>query len=152
MYCPKCGSQSADDVKFCSNCGFDIDAFKGRSQTAAASTVREQMTFSEAISVCMKKYVTFNGRASRAEYWWFFLFFFILNAVATLVDSSEALSGLISLVLFLPHLAVYVRRLHDTNHSGWWVLIAFTVIGLIPLFIWLVQIGDPLENGYGQPV
>ena len=87
------------------------------------------MTFSEAISTCFKKYATFSGRADRSEYWWFILFYFIvsfaagmLDVLAGSTDGTNMWSGIASLVFFLPNLSVAVRRCHDTNHSGWWIL------------------------------
>lgn len=87
--------------------------------------------FGEAISVCLNGYATFSGRASRSEYWYFVLFqvFVVLASVA--VDKSilrfefersfpYPFSTLICLALFVPSLATNVRRLHDTNRSGWW--------------------------------
>jgi len=59
------------------------------------------------------------------------------------------LSYLANLGLFLPSLAVAVRRLHDTNRSGWWYLIAFTIIGIIPLIIWFATRGTIGDNQYG---
>ena len=151
MFCPKCGRQNPDDARFCSSCAFDISAYKTGSGYSYANSGSGSMTFAQAISLCMRKYATFEGRASRSEYWWFILFQFLLNLGASIVDDSGTLNGVVTLVLFLPGFSVYVRRLHDTDHSGWWVLISFTVIGLIPLFIWLVSMGDPLPNRYGTP-
>ncbi|WP_424202938.1 DUF805 domain-containing protein [Acinetobacter venetianus] len=62
----------------------------------------------------------------------------------------DAISGLVSLAFFLPGLAVGVGRLHDVDRSGWWVLIAFTIIGLIPLLIWMVSETKPERNQWGQ--
>ena len=59
------------------------------------------------------------------------------------------LSTITSLILLLPSLAVATRRLHDTDRSGWWILIAFTVIGIIPLLIWYVTDTKDEENIYG---
>lgn len=150
MFCPKCGKQSPDGAKFCSNCGFDIGSVAGI-QYPYANSGSAQMTFAQAISVCMRKYVTFDGRASRSEYWWFILFQFLINLGASIIDDSGMLNSLATLALFLPAFSVCVRRLHDTDHSGWWSLISITVIGIIPLFIWLVSMGDPMPNRYGNP-
>lgn len=83
------------------------------------------MTFVESISTCLKKYVTFKGRASRSEFWWFYLFNFLCGIVAGLLDKAigiSVISTVVSLGLFLPGLAVAVRRCHDSDHSGWWVI------------------------------
>ena len=133
------------------------------------------MNFIQSISTCMRKYVTFSGRATRSEFWWFFLFTILVNLAATSQASSFVpilldgqvmtenessyflnnffflyLSTITSLILLLPSLAVAVRRLHDVGRSGWWILIAFTVIGIIPLLIWYVTDTKDEENVYGQ--
>jgi uncharacterized membrane protein YhaH (DUF805 family) len=95
------------------------------------------MNFGQAISTCFAKYATFSGRASRPEFWWFFLFQILVSIVASMI--SEMLSGLASLALVLPSLAVGARRLHDIGKSGWWQLIMLTVIGLLVLIYWWVQ-------------
>ncbi len=96
------------------------------------------MTFQESIKTCLTKYVDFVGRASRSEYWWFVLFNIGLSVVVSLV--SQNLGYLVSLALFLPGLAAAVRRLHDTNRSGWWMLIGFVpLVGGIILIVFLAQ-------------
>ena len=90
------------------------------------------MGFGEAVRTCMRKYVDFYGRASRAEYWWFLLFAILVDIVAGILDSTlwpsagsrttGPLGGLASLALFLPLLAVFVRRMHDLDRTGWWAL------------------------------
>ena len=98
------------------------------------------MTFGESISICFKKYATFDGRASRSEYWWFVLFTFLVSMGTGII--SETLSGLFSLAVLLPSLAVGARRLHDTDRSGWFLLLwIIPVIGWIVLVIWAIQEG-----------
>jgi uncharacterized membrane protein YhaH (DUF805 family) len=102
----------------------------------------------------MKQYADFNGRARRKEYWMFFLFniivSFILGAIDTTIGTYGALSGLYALAVFIPSLAVGVRRLHDSGKSGWMLLVAFIpVIGFIWLLILLIMEGTPGENQYG---
>ena len=117
------------------------------------------MNFSDSVATCLKKYVDFNGRALRSEYWWFVVFQIVvgfgIGLASGLFALSEAtakgLSGLFSLAMLLPSLAVAARRLHDVNRSGWWQLIAFTIIGLIPLLYWLCVEGDATANEYGPP-
>tara|TARA_B100000029_G_C17181830_1_gene817263 strand:- start:170 stop:541 length:372 start_codon:yes stop_codon:yes gene_type:complete len=109
---------------------------------------------------CVKKYANFNGRASRSEFWWFQLFYIIVIFVAVIfdsmyVDNSQAMGPveLIStLILLLPAISVTARRLHDVGRSGWWMLVAITVIGLIPLFIWYVSVGTKSKNKYGPSI
>ncbi len=96
------------------------------------------MTFGESISTCFSKYAAFNGRASRSEYWWFLLFTFLASLATGIV--SDTLSALFSLGVLLPSLAVGARRLHDTNRSGWFLLIwLIPVIGWIVLIVWTTQ-------------
>jgi uncharacterized membrane protein YhaH (DUF805 family) len=107
----------------------------------------------DAIKSVLTNYTNFAGRARRAEYWWFFLFSSLLNMFFSQVLPSstgvQLLSWLISLALLLPSIAVGVRRLHDTGKSGWLLLIALTIIGVIPLIIFLATPGNPDSNKYG---
>jgi len=103
------------------------------------------MTFQESITTCFKKYADFNGRASRSEYWWFALFIVIVSIVLSMI--SNEVSGLFSLATLLPSIAAAARRLHDTNRSGWWQLIAFIpIIGWIVLIVFLAQEGKSAED------
>lgn len=108
----------------------------------------------------LKNYATFTGRARRKEYWMFTLFNFIVLAVLSILDgalglvSYEAgvgvLSGLYSLVVLLPSLAVLVRRLHDTDRSGWWVLISLVpLIGVIVLLVFTCLDSKTGDNRFG---
>jgi uncharacterized membrane protein YhaH (DUF805 family) len=98
------------------------------------------MTFGESISVCFKKYVGFDGRAARSEFWWFALFTFLVSLAVGIV--SQSLSSLFSLAVLLPSLAVGARRLHDTDRSAWFLLLwLIPVIGWIILIVWAIQEG-----------
>jgi uncharacterized membrane protein YhaH (DUF805 family) len=111
------------------------------------------MTFSEAVRDGFAQYVTFIGRSSRSAYWWWYLFSLIAVVVALLIDlalGTRIISGLVSLALLLPNLAVLVRRLHDTGHSGWWILISLVpLIGAIVLLVFTVQASVP-PNKWGD--
>ena len=148
MFCPKCGKENSNDVKFCSSCGVNISA--PNLVAPPTGVASEQMTFGKSISTCFAKYVDFKGRASRPEFWWFYLFTVILTWGSILVDSSQILSTIISLATFLPTFAAGSRRLHDTNKSGWWQLLMLTIIGLIPLVIWWSSKGTDQDNQYGS--
>ncbi len=83
------------------------------------------MGFSDAVGSCFSNYATFTGRASRSEYWYFVLFQALANLIVGIIAAragSNLLGGLVELALFLPALAVGVRRLHDIDKSGWWLL------------------------------
>ncbi|WP_416907318.1 MAG: DUF805 domain-containing protein [Polymorphobacter sp.] len=111
----------------------------------------------------LRKFATFGGRAPRAEFWWFWLFSVLLIGAATVVDfaliGAEALAafgvgplgGLAALALMLPSLAVQVRRLHDQEKSGWFILIGLIpFIGGLILFWFNLQRGTPGTNIYGE--
>jgi uncharacterized membrane protein YhaH (DUF805 family) len=99
------------------------------------------MDFQEAVRTCFAKYFDIEGEASRPEFWWFFLFVGVINFALAVV--SNKLSGLFSLVVLVPFIAVTIRRLHDTNRSGWWLLSWFVpVVGWLILVFLLVQEGD----------
>jgi uncharacterized membrane protein YhaH (DUF805 family) len=101
----------------------------------------------------LKKYVQFSGRARRAEFWWFNLVNLIASLVLSFVDAQVGtvfIGLLYSFAVFLPALGVFVRRLHDTDRSGWWLLLSFIpVIGVIVLIVFAAQEGSPGVNGYG---
>lgn len=104
------------------------------------------MTFTDAIGTCFKKYVDFDGCASRSEFWWWVLFTVLVTLVCQRV--SYGLSGVFSLATLLPSIAVGVRRLHDTDRSGWWELFYFLpIIGWIILIVFWVEPGH--ANRYG---
>ncbi|ABO24857.1 DUF805 domain-containing protein [Shewanella loihica] len=101
----------------------------------------------------LKKFADFTGRARRKEFWMFTLFYIIFYAVAATIDVVTGLymlSGIFSLALLIPTLAISARRLHDTGRSGWWQLIGLIpLIGAIVLIVFYVQ--DSVEgNEYGE--
>ncbi len=113
--------------------------------------------FADQTIICFKKYSTFKGRAPRKEYWYFYLFTLIVSLLTYFIDVSIFrkdpdgilfINAFFSMVTLLPSLAAGCRRLHDVNKSGWWQLIAFTVIGLIPLIIWLASKPVKEKNNY----
>lgn len=112
-------------------------------------------SFTEAVKVCFQKYATFKGRASRSEYWWFTLFSSLLGALGGGLESAmgsdgQALSALFGIATFLPTLSVSVRRLHDTNRSGWWIggfYLALLPFGLALGF--LATAGESAHPGTG---
>ena len=116
----------------------------------------------EAVKTCLGKYVDFTGRARRAEFWFFELFVVLVIVVPAFlvflmgVDHGPAmillllLWSVMCLALFLPGLAVSVRRLHDTNSSGWWYFIAFVpYVGGLILLVWYCLPGTKGPNRFG---
>jgi uncharacterized membrane protein YhaH (DUF805 family) len=102
----------------------------------------------------LKKYVTFSGRARRTEYWMFLLFSVIASIVLSVVDgvigTAPVLGALYSLGVLLPSLAVSVRRLHDTDRSGWWLLLGLIpLVGPIALLVFFCFEGTREENRFG---
>ena len=114
----------------------------------------------------LRKYAVFSGRARRTEYWTFTLVNIVVATLLAFVDNSSValtvstgvtaaygvgiLSSLYSLAVLVPHLAVTVRRLHDTGRSGWWWLIGLVpVIGAVVLIIFAAQDSQPDSNEYG---
>jgi uncharacterized membrane protein YhaH (DUF805 family) len=109
----------------------------------------------------LKKYAVFGGRARRKEYWYFVLFNIIIIIVLTFIDvmtgtyNQQAniglLSGIYILVVLIPGIGVAVRRLHDTDRSGWWLLIGLIpLIGGIVLLVFMLQDSKPGANQYGS--
>ncbi|PWK59889.1 DUF805 domain-containing protein [Roseicyclus mahoneyensis] len=113
------------------------------------------MDFMTSVRTCLGKYATFSGRAQRSEYWWFVLFNFIgsiiLNIIDTAIIGVPALSIIWALGLLLPALSVSVRRMHDLDKSGWWILVAFIpLLGFILIIYWFVQRGTEGPNRFGS--
>jgi uncharacterized membrane protein YhaH (DUF805 family) len=116
------------------------------------------MNFPQAVTSCFRKYAVFSGRASRSEYWYWILFYALCQLAANILDavflqspSSQLFSRLFGLIVFLPLLAVEVRRLHDVDRSGWWLLISLTIVGIIyPLLVWKCRKGTVGPNRFGD--
>ncbi|MEM9988908.1 MAG: DUF805 domain-containing protein [Pseudomonadota bacterium] len=129
-------------------------------QTGSAASHR-QVGFQEAISLFFNNYLNFEGRSSRGAYWWAALFMLLVDIATSIIDgvlfgftfeNMEPIGTLVFLAILLPSIAVGVRRLHDIGKSGWWSLIAFTVIGLIPLIYWACQPGERQDNRFGPDI
>ena len=111
----------------------------------------------------LKYFIKFNGRSCRTESRYFLIFNIIIGLTAGLIDmimgfTIEIIPGIPTLILseitrgilILPNVSLVIRRLHDINKSGWWMLLFFTIVGLIPMFYWLYfKEGDQSENNYG---
>ena len=118
------------------------------------------MNFKEAIISGFQHYVGFEGRAARSEYWYWVLFIVLLSIVALLIDLTmfgfnttgvNPISSIVSLATLLPNVAVSVRRLHDIDRSGWWVLLVLIpLIGGIVLLVWACMRGTVGMNRFGS--
>jgi uncharacterized membrane protein YhaH (DUF805 family) len=111
----------------------------------------------------IRKYAVFGGRARRAEYWWYGLFYGLLAVGTTIADivifgipnlfsgsGVGMFTGLLGMALLIPSFAVTVRRLHDTDRSGWWVLLGLIpLVGGLILLIWFCMRGTQGHNNYG---
>ncbi len=134
------------------------------------------MGFGEAIKTCFGKYASFTGRARRSEFWWFFLFWWLGTVIFNLIDNAAGLVlnfgsdtietsggvitftssglGILStiwgLALVLPFISVAVRRLHDTNRSGWWWWIQLIpCVGFIVILVFMLLDSTPGDNRFG---
>lgn len=129
------------------------------------------MSFTEAVRTCISKYATFDGRATRSEFWWFYLFIVIVSAIgyvpflilAALGSGDSGVSTIFTILsviwmvlwviamvaLIIPQLAVGCRRLHDRGQSGWLQLLLLVPCGNIVLIVFWVMEGTPGDNAYG---
>ena len=109
------------------------------------------MNFSESLNTCLKKYFVFEGRASRSEYWWFQLIVSPSYFISTFLENEISYLFLgITLFTLIPAISAGVRRLHDTNRSGFFLLISFIpFIGGIILLFFLIPEGTKGKNKFG---
>jgi uncharacterized membrane protein YhaH (DUF805 family) len=109
--------------------------------------------FGEAISQAFQNLFTFNGRASRSAYWWYALLLFIIAIVLDIIGAAagtKAISYLAEVVVLVLSLALQVRRLHDTNRSGfWWFIGLIPLVGAIILIVFNCLPGTPGPNKFG---
>ena len=104
------------------------------------------------LDIITKHYFDFKGREGRKVFWLFTLNMFIINFILGLI-SAGFLSIIVSIAIFFPSLGLSVRRLHDINFSGWWVLIGFVpLIGVVALIVLACIPGTDGENKYGSVV
>ena len=113
-------------------------------------------------AAAMRRYFEISGRSNRYEFWMFMLFYLIFGAIAAAIDvrllahpltqGTGVAGGIVSLAHFIPSLTVGIRRLHDTERSGWWMLLMFLpLIGIIWLIVLWCFEGTLGNNNYGPP-
>ena len=131
------------------------------------------MSFTDAVRTCISKFATFDGRATRSEFWWFSLFAALVGFIGyvpililTIIGASSndgAISSIFTILtvifwivwlivviaLYIPLLAVGCRRLHDRGQSGWLQLLYLVPCGSIVLIVFFVMEGTPGDNAYG---
>ncbi len=126
------------------------------------SSIQTTPTTWEFMTMPLHKYVDFSGRSRRSEYWWFQVFQVLVGIAFSIVEASfgamgantvgsilEGFSDIFSLAMFIPSIAVGVRRLHDIGRSGWWLLLVFTIIGIVVLLVWHCTDSEPGSNKWG---
>jgi uncharacterized membrane protein YhaH (DUF805 family) len=135
MLCKTCGKEVDSSLEFCGSCGAAISsdarinpyAPPKSSVDPPAAQTKGVFWYVEVL----KKYAVFTGRARRKEYWMFTLFNVLIVIVLSLIEGitglasngeASILTGVYQLGILVPSIAVGVRRMHDTNHSGWWIL------------------------------
>ena len=159
MKCLTCGNDNPADAQFCGGCGVSL-SISTSSGIGIGTAELPMVSFPQAINLGFKNYFKFSGRATRAENWWWALFTVLAGIVLAVVDTltgtmgmfgdSGLLGGLFELGVIVPSLALGVRRLHDINRTGWWLLLLFVpVIGWIVLIVWAIKRGDKGPNKYG---
>ena len=116
---------------------------------------QKQVSFVDAVKRAVTvNYFNFEGRASRSEFWWFNLFGFLLSVILMAIlgngTTGTVVRGIVSLALFMPSLGLSVRRMHDINRSGWWILISLIpIVGWIIYLVWACKPSDATPNQYG---
>ncbi|WP_188578348.1 DUF805 domain-containing protein [Azorhizobium oxalatiphilum] len=136
--------------------GYSGSAYGHGAYGAAGWAPPPSVDMKDAILTAFNKYATFSGRASRSEFWYFLLFTTVVGFALGLVDLGltrgdfSPLSNLFSLAVLLPSIAQSVRRLHDCDRSGWWVLLALVpLVGIIVLIVFWAQRGTAGPNRFG---
>ena len=177
-FCGNCGSQFGKDEKFCPSCGNatgstgtqqseqGAESGQGSQQTSSSdlsflrvSSMEDAITLFQEyfLDIVLKKFALFSGRARRREFWTFTLIGLIIGIALAILSAIPILGFIFSLVswvfllaVFIPSLALSIRRLHDTNRSGFKLLFGLIpIVGLVLLIIWAAKEGMPEENQYG---
>lgn len=169
-FCRQCGSVVSDQAGQCGQCGAPIQSVSGQSvpgqsmpnQSGAATAATPASTTApfDYYIRAFHLYAEFRGRASRPAFWYFVLFDVLFGIGFSIIDEifhpdffghvDAELNSLYNLLTLLPSIAVLVRRLHDTDRSGWLALLMLIpVLGWIPLIIFLCQPSDTAVNQHG---
>lgn len=150
MFCEKCGAQLPDGSKFCTSCG----AAQNPVYSPRNSGDTYQLTFTDSIRLFFWRYADFNGRSRRCEFWYVMLFTGIISSVLSGLGKNSVffslVSGVWSLAILVPTIALSFRRLHDVGKSGaWYLWNLLPVAGKIILLIQYIADSAPGANQYG---
>ena len=154
MKCSTCGTDNPANARFCGNCRQSLVEESTAGSVGVETAESTEVGFTTAVKLGFQRYVDFSGRSIRSEYWWWLLFTALGGIVASIIDAAAEASGTIWLLflfaMIIPNIAISVRRLHDINRSGWWLLLhcPFLMgIGSFLLFIWacMPSKADPHE-------
>jgi uncharacterized membrane protein YhaH (DUF805 family) len=126
----------------------------------ASDAPHRKVEFGEAAQLLVKNYATFQGRSSRGAYWWAWFITFLIALALSVIDRGlgaapgmGVLGSLFGIAILLPSVAIGVRRLHDTDKSGWWMLFALVpVAGWVILLVLFLMPGERETNTYGPDV
>ena len=158
MYCIKCGNEINSNSKFCKYCGqkvsFNKKLKEGDNETGKLNDTQIQKTKKiNYYLMAFKKFGVFNGRSSRREYWTFFMWNIIIGLSLAFIEgvlgiysesNESVLYSIYELIIFIPSLSLGVRRMHDVNKRGWYILLP------IYNFILTLRKGDKGDNQYGS--
>lgn len=149
VFCRGCGKEIHITAPTCPNCGApQASTSNAGSISFPLSSSGGKYGFFDWYTNVLKQYAVFTGRASRKEYWMFILLnlivAFAVGVIGGVLGGSRALSNIYALAVFIPGLAVAIRRLHDTDRSGWWILLPIVNI------VFLALPGQQSDNRFGQ--
>lgn len=155
MFCPKCGNLLNDNEKYCRSCGAKVERSESKVNAPCdhphGTTELPPVTLGEAVRLFFTRYVDFEGRSRRSEFWGAQLALWVCSALVNLVLRDSMLTSFWSLATFLPGLAVSIRRLHDIGKS--WVYYLWNLLpvaGQIILLYYYCKDSEPHANAWGE--
>lgn len=150
-YCSNCGIKRVGNDKFCPQCGFKFGELSTPNlNSSKAKENSEKKGYLDLYKSTFEKFASFNGRASRKEYWTFIIITTVVSFLLGIIeaifpDVESTLTTIFTVITFVPTIAVGVRRMHDVGKRGWWI--AFPLVNLLLT----LEKGDSSENRFGKP-